>query len=162
MDEREKVFLCLTYAIEIIATLLNNGTSPTTGEQILRKETVDEMFRNQIPELPSFGAQGLPDSKPDLTNKVPGLYASPPSEQGWGLSFMLTGGPTGRSPTTGHWCGLPNVWWWSDREKGIGGIVCTQIMPFADLQVLKLWMDLETSVYQGLEEGDNTYVKGRI
>jgi hypothetical protein len=38
-----------------IATLLNNGTSPTTGKQILKKETVDEMFSNQIPDMPNFG-----------------------------------------------------------------------------------------------------------
>ena len=134
---------------EIIAVLLNNGTSPTTGVQLLSKQTVDEMFRNQIPEFPNFGTQFIPDSKPDLTNPVPLLY--PSSEQGWGLTFMLTGGPSGRSPTTGHWTGLANLWWWCDREKGVGGIIGTQILPFADAQVVKLFMEVEAGIYQGLD-----------
>ncbi|KAJ9203969.1 hypothetical protein DTO166G4_2689 [Paecilomyces variotii] len=136
---------------QIIAVLLNDGTSPTTGAKLLRKETVDEMFRNQIPEFPHFGTQGIPDSKPDLTNPIPDLYPLPPTGgQGWGLTFMLTGGATGRSTGTGHWAGLPNLWWWCDREKGIGGMVCAQILPFVDAQVTGLWVDIETEVYKAL------------
>ncbi|KAL1847035.1 hypothetical protein Plec18170_008809 [Paecilomyces lecythidis] len=136
---------------QIIATLLNDGTSPTTGAKLLRKETVDEMFRNQIPEFPQFGTQGIPDSKADLTNPIPVLYPPPPTGgQGWGLTFMLTGGATGRSTGTGHWAGLPNLWWWCDREKGVGGMVCTQVLPFADAKVLGLWVDIEAEVYKAL------------
>jgi CubicO group peptidase (beta-lactamase class C family) len=42
---------------QIIATLLNDGKHPGTGAQILKKETVDEMFSNQIPDMPDFGRQ---------------------------------------------------------------------------------------------------------
>jgi hypothetical protein len=109
------------------------------------------MFRNQIPEFPNFGTQGVPDSKPDLTNPIPVLYPPPPTGvQGWGLTFMLTGGATGRSPSTGHWAGLPNLWWWCDRENGVGGMVCTQIFPYADVPVLNLWVDIEAEVYKAL------------
>jgi len=135
---------------QVLATLLNNGTSPITGKTLLKKETVDEMFRNQIPEFPNFGAQGIPPSKPDLTNPIPNLYPSNGTTQGWGLTFMLSGGPTGRSPGTGHWAGLPNLWWWCDREKGVAGMVATQVLPFADAQVLGLWLDVETAVYKAL------------
>lgn len=109
------------------------------------------MFRNQIPEFPQFGTQGIPDSKADLTNPIPVLYPPPPTGgQGWGLTFMLTGGATGRSTGTGHWAGLPNLWWWCDREKGVGGMVCTQVLPFADAKVLGLWVDIEAEVYKAL------------
>ncbi|KAH8725842.1 beta-lactamase/transpeptidase-like protein [Phaeosphaeriaceae sp. PMI808] len=137
---------------QIISTLLNDGTSPTTGAQILKKETVDLMFTNQIEKFPDFGRQGIPDAKPDQTNPIPEIYpvdGNPP--QGWGLTFMLSnGGSTGRSKTTGFWAGLPNCWWWCDREKEVGGIVCTQILPFGDMKVLGLWFDIETQVYQAL------------
>jgi len=137
--------------LEILATLLNDGVSPKTGKQILRKETIDEMFRNQIPEFPNFGTQGIPASKPELTNPIPALCPAPPTEsQGWGLTFMLTGGPTGRSAGTGHWAGLPNLWWWCDREKGVAGFICTQVLPFADVQVLGLWVGVESEVYKYL------------
>ena len=72
---------------EILATLLNDGTSPITGARILKKETVDLMFQNQIPEFPDFGRQGIPLAKSDLTNTIPDLY--PGKQQGWGLTFML-------------------------------------------------------------------------
>lgn len=137
---------------QIIATLLNDGTSPITGAKILEKATVDEMFKNQIPNFPDFGRQGIPDAKPDLTNPIPEIYpvsGNPP--QGWGLTFMLSnGGVTGRSKGTGFWAGLPNCWWWCDREKGVGGIVCSQILPFGDAKVLGLWFDVEAQIYQAL------------
>ncbi|RLL95437.1 hypothetical protein CFD26_101177 [Aspergillus turcosus] len=136
---------------QILATLLNDGTSPITGKQILKKATVDEMFRNQIPNLANFAAQPIPPSKPDLTNAIPHLYPSP-TPQGWGLTFMLTGGHTGRSEGTAHWAGLANLWWWCDREKGVAGMICTQVLPFADPQVLGLWVDVESAVYRGLAQ----------
>ncbi|QDS77404.1 hypothetical protein FKW77_006281 [Venturia effusa] len=139
---------------QILATLLNNGLSPTTGARILAEATVDEMFRNQIPEFPNFGSQNIPAAKPDLTNEIPAIYpveGNPP--QGWGLTMMLTnGGSTGRSKSTGFWTGLPNLWWWCDREKGVAGIICTQILPFADAKVLELWVDIESQVYAALEK----------
>ena len=27
--------------------------------------------------------------------------------------------------------GLPNLFWWCDRENGIAGIIATQILPFS-------------------------------
>jgi len=136
---------------QILATLLNDGTSPTTGAKLLNKATVDEMFHNQIPDFPNFGRQGIPPAKPDLTNPIPDLYPCPSHlQQGWGLTFMLSGGVTGRANSTGHWAGLPNLYWWCDRERGVAGIVCSQILPFADPQVLGLWVSMESGVYQAL------------
>ncbi|EAW12650.1 serine hydrolase domain-containing protein [Aspergillus clavatus NRRL 1] len=134
---------------QILATLLNDGTAPSTGIRILQQATVDEMFRNQIPQFPEFAAQGFPAAKPAWTNAIPHLYPSS-TAQGWGLSFMLSGGATGRSLGTAHWAGLPNLWWWCDREQGVAGIICTQITPFGDAQSLGLWGEVESIVYDGL------------
>lgn len=134
--------------------LLNNGTCPRTGANILSTETVEEMFRNQIPEFPNYSRQGIPPSKPDLTLPLPQLYpveGDPP--QGWGITFMQSmGGPTGRSKGTAHWAGLANLWWWCDRENGVAGIVCTQILPFGDPKVLQLWGQVEAEAYKALKE----------
>ncbi|GJN68096.1 beta-lactamase family protein [Purpureocillium lilacinum] len=135
----------------VLCVLLNDGICPTTGAQLLRKSTVDEMFRNSIPDFPQFGRQGIPSAKPDLTNPIPDLYPTEGnSSQGFGLSFMLTGGATGRSAGTGWWAGLPNLFWWVDREHGVAGMVCTQILPFADPKALGLWVGIEAGVYQAL------------
>ncbi|MCJ1252361.1 hypothetical protein MMC24_000166 [Lignoscripta atroalba] len=118
---------------EILATLLNDGESPTSGKRILKAETVQEMFTNQIPDFPDFGRQGIPAAKPDYSNPLPDLYPQPPEQaQGWGLTFMLTihPGATGRGNNTGFWAGLPNLFWWCDREQGVAGIIATQILPF--------------------------------
>ncbi|KAK1965647.1 hypothetical protein LY78DRAFT_693297 [Colletotrichum sublineola] len=61
----------------ILSVLLNDGTCPITKAQILKKETVDEMFTNQISKFPNFATQGLQDAKPDLSNYLPGLYPVP-------------------------------------------------------------------------------------
>jgi len=121
------------------------------ANKFCERKTVDEMFRNQIPQFPDFGRQGIPASKPDLTNAIPELYPAPPTGvQGWVLSSMLTGGPTGRSAGTGHWAGLANLWRWCDRGKGVAGFICTQVLPFADTQVLGLWVGVEQEVYKTL------------
>lgn len=92
------------------------------------------MFTNQIPQFPDFGRTPIPAVKPELTNPIAELYPQPPEQpQGWGLTFMLTihPGATGRGKSTGWWAGLPNLFWWCDREGGVAGIVASQIVPFA-------------------------------
>lgn len=98
---------------QILATLLNNGTSPTTGKQILKPETVDTMFENTIPQFPQFangdGTGFAEDAKPFWSAGIPNGYpqeGNPP--QGWGLTFLLTlnDGATGRAPNTAHWSGI--------------------------------------------------------
>lgn len=41
--------------LQVVATLLNDGKHAPSGAQLLKKETVDEMFTNQIPEFPDYG-----------------------------------------------------------------------------------------------------------
>lgn len=95
------------------------------------------MFTNQLPQMPNFGRQGIPAAKPDLTNPLPDLYPEgPDTPQGWGLTFMLTdlkGGSGGRGKGTGWWAGLANLYWWCDRERGVLGMVASQILPFAGM-----------------------------
>ncbi|KAJ6071664.1 hypothetical protein N7499_009678 [Penicillium canescens] len=136
---------------QILAILLNDGTSPSTGSQLLKKDTVDEMFRDQIANLPPLSEKYIPDAKPDLTNSGTGLHPTVAGDrQGWGLTFLLSGGLTGRSVGTAQWSGLPNLYWWCDRDNGLAGIVCAQILPFGDAQVHQLYQDIEAGVYKGL------------
>lgn len=139
----------------MLAALLNDGTCPTTGVQLLSARTVADMFTNQIPQFPQFGRQGIPAAKPTLTNPLPDIYpaaGSPP--QGWGLSCMLNGGATGRFEATGWWAGIANMFWWVDRERGVGGMVCSQVLPFGDAKVMAAWFALETAAYAALQDGE--------
>lgn len=121
--------------------LLQDGKSPTTGSQILQASTVEEMFTNQIPDQPDFGRKPLLAMDPEVVYPAPGLYPLCESlPQGWGLSFMISPSITGRSDTTVQWSGVSNIFWWCDRERGISGIVGSQILPFADPKVAELWV----------------------
>jgi CubicO group peptidase (beta-lactamase class C family) len=139
---------------QIIAMLLNDGTHAPTGAKILKPETIKEMFTNQIPEMPNFGRQAITPAKPELSNALPELYPQPHDQaQGWGLTFFLHvhPGPTGRSGSTGWWAGLPNLFWWADRENGLGGIIASQIIPFGDMKVMGLWAQIEAGLYTGIK-----------
>jgi CubicO group peptidase (beta-lactamase class C family) len=139
-------------AIEILGVLLNNGICSKSGKQILKSSTVEQMFTNQLPHQPDFARRSLPAVKPELVYPAEELYplCQPSSPQGWGLSFMISPGVTGRSDTTVHWSGLSNVFWWCDRAKGVAGIVASQVLPFVDPKAGELWVKVESKVYESL------------
>lgn len=60
--------------VQVLAALLNDGKSPKNGAQILKPETVNLMWENQIPEHPNFARDGLRDAKPEITNPAPEMY----------------------------------------------------------------------------------------
>lgn len=92
-----------------------------------------ELFTNQIPEFPNFGRQGIIPAKPSLSNPIPDMYPQPNQPQGWTLSGFhhLHGTATGRAPGTIWWAGIANLFWWADPERGLGGFIASQILPFA-------------------------------
>ncbi|KAB8219274.1 beta-lactamase/transpeptidase-like protein [Aspergillus novoparasiticus] len=139
---------------KILVALLNDGCSPQTGQQILFPGTVKEMFTNQIHQHPDFARQPLSAVKPDLVSPSEELYplCPSPTPQGWGLTFMISPSVTGRSDTTAHWSGLSNIFWWCDRERGVAGIVASQVLPFVDPEAGLLWASVEAAVYEGLQE----------
>jgi hypothetical protein len=111
------------------------------------------MFANQIPQFPNFGRVHVTATKRHYCNDIEELFPQDHAQpQGWGLSFMLTlqPHPIGRGRNTAHWAGLPNLWWWCDRSKGVAGMVCTQILPSSDPKVNQLIADVESTVYRSL------------
>lgn len=103
--------------------------------------------------MPNLARKHYPAAKADLVAPVDEFFPQPPDQpQGWGLTFMITPHPsaTGRGANAVHWAGLPNLWWWLDREKGVAGMICTQIMPSADARVGDLIGAVESAVYQHL------------
>jgi len=146
--------LIANHHTEILATLLNDGVSPTTKAKILSPKSVDEMFTNQIPQFPDYARTAIPAAKPSQTNPIGELYPQPGNPaQGWGLTFMMTieAGETGRGKNTGWWAGIVNLFWWADREKGVAGMIAGQILPFGDPGVMGTWGACEKAVYDGLD-----------
>ncbi len=58
--------------------------------------------------------------------------------------------PTGRAAGALAWAGLANLYYWIDRQSGVGGLWATQIFPFADPASIGGYLDFETAVYATL------------
>jgi len=48
------------------------------------------------------------------------------------------------------WAGIYNTEFWIDREKGIGGVLLMQFLPFYDAKAIEVLQGFETRVYRSL------------
>lgn len=127
--------------LRFVAMILNEGRAD--GAQLLRPDTVREMGRNEIGEL-TVGP--LRTVLPELSNDAdffPGMVKK------FGLGFLINTEPVpgGRSAGSLAWAGLANTYFWIDPQRRRGGVICTQILPFADPTVLRLLGEFERAVY---------------
>jgi methyl acetate hydrolase len=129
--------------IRFLRMLLGGGR---LGDAVLlRPETVALMGRNHTGAL-EVGT--LHSANPDMSND---LELLPGIAKGWGLSFLINteDAPTGRSAGSMSWAGMGNCYYWLDPNRGIAGVMLTQILPFADPIVLELFATFEAAVYAG-------------
>ena len=137
--------------LRFMRMILNRGAGEDAGgkagqgNRVLRPETVALMSKNAIGDL---RVRMLPTQSPALSRDAeffPGLHKT------WGLSFMINEAtaPTGRSPGSLAWAGLPNTFFWIDPAKQIGGVMLMQVLPFVDEKALGLFTKFEERVYAG-------------
>jgi len=121
--------------------LLHEGTF--NGAQVLKPETVALMRQNHIGELNVVTLKTAHPETSNDANLFPGMV------QKWGLSFDINTepGPAGRSAGSIAWAGLFNTYFWLDPTKSVTGTIMTQLLPFADEQVLKLFAQFEAGLY---------------
>jgi methyl acetate hydrolase len=131
--------------LAFLRMLLNSGS--LDGVRILRPETVALMNQNQIGELP---AGVMKSCLPERSNDVDFF---PGAKIRWGLGYMLNmePGPNGRSAGTLSWAGLFNSYYWLDPVRRVTGVILTQILPFADSAVVRLYGEFERGVYALLD-----------
>jgi methyl acetate hydrolase len=116
------------------------------GAPLLQPETMKLVYENQIgPTRVGLLKTAVPGHSNDA-EFFPGL------EKAWTAAFMtnLEDAPTGRSAGSLAWAGLGNTYHWIDRTKGVAGVICTQTLPFADTEVLRLFDTFERGVYAAL------------
>ena len=127
---------------KFIRMYLNDGMGD--HGRVLKPETV------QMAE-----ANGLGDKK---IHMLPGINATlsndaeffPGQPKSWSMSFMVNDekAPTGRPAGALGWAGLANLFFWIDRQNGVGGMWGTQLFPFADATSFSGYMDFESTVYE--------------
>lgn len=130
--------------LRFIRMVLNRGS--LDGVQVLKPETVAQMSQNHIGDIEVCTLKTAMPPYSNDANLFPGMV------QKWGLSFCINTerGPAGRSPGSLAWAGLGNTYFWIDPTRRVGGVIMTQILPFADARVLGLFEKLERGVYAAL------------
>jgi methyl acetate hydrolase len=128
--------------LAFVRMILNKGAG--SGSRVLKAETVELMSRNHMGELRVLPLRTLNPLRSNDAEFFPGVPKS------WGLGFMINHdkAPTGRGAGGLAWAGLSNSYFWIDPAAGIGGVYMTQILPFADVKSLPLFLDFESAVYR--------------
>lgn len=138
------------YARVLRSLTIDDGkllTSSTLATMFTPQLSADS--KNQLKFLLSF---------PEVNNSMGGLPSLPPSTPSeimvdWGLGGQLTPVdiPGRRKKGSLHWGGLPNLFWFVDRESGVCAVFGTQLLPTGDPKCVELWEVFEKAVYQGVE-----------
>jgi methyl acetate hydrolase len=125
-----------------VRMILSDGT--LDGARILKPDTVAAMGRNAIGNLgvPALGS-ALPARSDDFSFIADG-------RDKWGLGFLITVDDVKGKRSAGSlsWGGIYNTYFWIDRARGLGGVILTQFLPFADRKALALYDGFERGVYQ--------------
>ncbi|MET1028120.1 MAG: serine hydrolase domain-containing protein [Dongiaceae bacterium] len=129
--------------LAFVQMLMNRGT--LRGVQVLKPATVSLMFQNQIGDVQ---VREMKTAQPAYSNS---FEQFPGTVHKWGLSFDINTkpGPNGRSAGSGSWAGLLNTYFWVDPYKHVTGAIFTQILPFFDAEVLRLYGAFEKGLYAG-------------
>ena len=121
--------------------LLDGGV--LDGVRVLKAETVALMGQNQI------GAISVPALKSALPRSADFTFIADGRDK-WGLGFLITVDqvPGKRSPGSLSWGGINNTYFWIDPNRGIGGVIMMQYLPFADAKALAVYDAFERGAYQ--------------
>jgi len=141
---------------KILSSLCSNNG------KLLRSYMVNEMFRPQLgPEARArvqkfFAIKQINDI---FAGGLPQTNAPLPLD--WGLGGMLVmedvpsslglmGNKRGvrRSKGSMFWAGLPNLYWWMDRQAGVSGFYASQLLPQGDPRSIELFGEFEEWVYE--------------
>ncbi|KAJ6623052.1 beta-lactamase/transpeptidase-like protein [Mycena sp. CBHHK59/15] len=117
------------------------------SSKILKPESVDLLFAPQLAE----GGKALADLVSDTENYtapagIPSASTVP--EVNWTMAGLLVQGDIDTElplslmpPGTVTWSGMPNVMWAMNRERGVGMLFATQLVPVDDPKTVGVMME---------------------
>jgi CubicO group peptidase (beta-lactamase class C family) len=115
-------------------------------EKLLKKETVDEMFKPQLSEV-SRNAYMEKLKIPEVNQGFGPLPLGCQVDWGLGGNLNMEDLP-GRRKGSMAWSGYPNLHWFVDRVSGVAGIYGSQINPPGDLKTIELFGQWEKEFYK--------------
>jgi methyl acetate hydrolase len=116
------------------------------GTRILRQDTVDAAFSDQLDGAPM--PTEIVTADPATTDT---LHLGPGWTWGYGLLLNENDIPGGRRAWTGAWAGLLNTHFFIDRTTGICASIYTNSLPFiTEHEAWKLYVDFEQALYASL------------
>ena len=126
--------------------MLDCRLRPTAAPANILEDLLQEIEMAVQNGLSEMKIKGLPGVIPALSNYAEFFPGMPKS---WALTFMINDeeAPTGRPAGALAWAGLANLYYWIDRQNGIGGFWATQIFPFADPASVGGYVEFESAVY---------------
>ena len=130
---------------KFIQLFLNDGIAPD-GQRLLSRAAIDELTRNQLGQ----STVGLMDEPNPLFARA---FPLGDGRDGFGLGFQITGAHTSdtmRSPGSLSWAGIFNTEFWIDRDRGVGGVLLMQFLPFYHPAAIDTLQGFEALVYSGL------------
>lgn len=125
--------------------LMNDGKYE--GGQILKSETVEMMFENQLPndinidfELPDGGLPATVGRFPDESDK-------------YGLAWAIENSEDEiiRSKGSVYWAGIANSYYTLDKNNGVAIVYFTQFLPFNDKESYDFYRLFEKEVYSKMK-----------
>jgi methyl acetate hydrolase len=113
------------------------------GQQILSETSVAMMGKNQIGDLTT---RPMPSLLPQFISDGAVL---PGALDKFGLGFAVNSSTAGtsRGANTMAWAGVFNTFFWIDREKQIGVVFFSHMLPFLDSESKKVLEDFDRAVY---------------
>ncbi|KAE8155268.1 beta-lactamase/transpeptidase-like protein [Aspergillus avenaceus] len=114
---------------------------------LLSKRGIDSLFTPQIDSdmLSKYAVhEADPRSRAVVLGSLP-----PDTKISWGFGGLVTisDTPSGRKSHSLHWSGMPNCFWWVDRQSEICGLLLAQVLPAGDKQTVDLLTAFEDLVY---------------
>ncbi|GAQ03718.1 acyltransferase LovD [Aspergillus lentulus] len=117
------------------------------GAGVIKPESVDEIFRPQLPEAVRIRLNQLINMPEAQAMK---WFFTTGDQVDFGLAVAVTVGdvPDGRADGTVSWGGHTNTHFWIDRKTGICATSFFQHLPPSDPQVIALRDEFETELYR--------------
>jgi methyl acetate hydrolase len=129
--------------LKFIRMILNRGAAPG-GRRLIGEAAFAELVRADA--APANTVTPLVTTDPSRSN-AGGFFPGLPQRHTLAFVTNEQAAPTGRSAGSLHWSGFYNTYYWIDPTRRLGGVFLTQIVPFLDVEAVRVFGEFETAVY---------------